>query len=148
MKKVNVFISYAHEDADYKNELDRFMIMLKRNEQINLWQDNMIIAGQDWDPAIKKGLEEADIVIFLLSVDLLNSTYVWDTELATTLERRKKGECILLPIVIRDCPWRDSPFSAIQVLPRGAQAIAKSANKDQTYTEIVSEIKRVINSFD
>ena len=113
MKKLKVFVSYAHEDAEYKNELDKFLIMLKRNQQIDVWQDNKIIAGQDWNPEIKNALEDADIVIFLLSVDLLNSTYVWDTELATTLERRARGECVLLPIVIRDCPWTDSPFGAI-----------------------------------
>ncbi len=57
MKKLKVFVSYAREDAVYKDELDKFLIMLKRNKQVDVWQDNQIIAGQDWNPEIKNALE-------------------------------------------------------------------------------------------
>ena len=65
-KKLNIFLSYAHEDEAMKIQLDRNLIMLKRSDKINVWQDRQILAGMEWDDAIAKELAMADIILSLL----------------------------------------------------------------------------------
>ena len=89
-QKLNIFLSYAHEDEAMKTQLDKNLIMLKRNEKINIWQDRQIIAGTEWDKSIAKELAAADIILLLISVDFNNSQYIWDKELKVALERHEK----------------------------------------------------------
>ena len=51
--KVKVFISYAHEDEDVKDNLDKFLISLKKSDKIDVWNDRAISAGTEWDKKIK-----------------------------------------------------------------------------------------------
>ena len=61
-KKLKVFLSYAHEDEEMKNQLDKFLVNLKRSGSIEVWQDRQLLAGTEWDADIKKELAEADII--------------------------------------------------------------------------------------
>ena len=74
-EKLKVFMSYAHEDEALKTELDKALIALKRNEKIEVWQDQQILAGQEWNKGIKDELLSADIILLLISVDFNNSRY-------------------------------------------------------------------------
>ena len=76
MKKLKLFLSYAHEDEDMKIQLDKHLIALKRSGKVEVWQDRQILAGQEWDASIKKELETADIILLLISVDFNNSQYI------------------------------------------------------------------------
>ena len=70
--KLNLFISYAHEDEDMKKELDKHLIMLKRSGKIEAWNDRGILAGDEWDQSIKNELANAEIILLLISVDCTN----------------------------------------------------------------------------
>lgn len=102
-KKLNIFLSYAHEDEAMKIQLDRNLIMLKRSDKINVWQDRQIMAGQEWDDSIAKELESADIILLLISVDFNNSQYIWDKELKIAMERHEKNEARVIPVILRTC---------------------------------------------
>lgn len=142
-RKLKVFISYAHEDEGMKNELDKHLISLKRSEKIDVWQDRMLMAGTEWDGTIKKELEEADIILLLVSVDFISSQYIWDKELQTALQKHENGTARVIPIILRECDWQDMPFAKLQALPTGAEPVSLFVNKDQAYTNIAKEIARV-----
>jgi len=100
-----VFISYSKNDIQYKNEL---LVHLKKHQRlghITIWEDGQIDAGE-WDPQIKKELAEADIVVCLISQNFFNSEYIWENELKKSLERAKKKECTIIPVLLRDCDWQ------------------------------------------
>jgi predicted GTPase len=71
--KLNVFISYAHEDEAMKNDLDKHLIMLKRSDKIEVWTDKAVLAGDEWDVNIQEAMQKADIILLLVSVDFNNS---------------------------------------------------------------------------
>ncbi|MBK9222312.1 MAG: toll/interleukin-1 receptor domain-containing protein [Saprospiraceae bacterium] len=145
MAKLNIFISYAHEDESIKNDLDKFLITLKRSEKINLWQDRQIHAGDEWDALIKKELVEADIILLLVSVDFIASEYIWRNELKTAMERHEKGEARVIPIIARACDWSGMPFRKLQALPVGAKPINSAVNKDEVLTEVAKKIREVVD---
>jgi TIR domain len=142
--KVKVFISYAHEDEPVKENLDKFLVGLKKTDKIEVWQDRQIAAGQEWDKAIKKELQEADLILLIVSVDFLNSSYIWRNELEIAMQRHETGEARVIPIIARSADWSDMPFRKLQGLPGDGKTIDESPNKDRIYTDIAKQIKGVV----
>ena len=66
-KPLKIFITYAHKDADAKDELITRLAVLKRNGLVSHWHDNEIIPGYKWREAISRNLAESDILLYLTS---------------------------------------------------------------------------------
>lgn len=144
-QKLNIFLSYAHEDEAMKTQLDKNLIMLKRNEKINVWQDRQIIAGTEWDESIAKELAAAHIILLLISVDFNNSQYIWDKELKIALERHARNEVRVIPVILRTCEWSEMPYAKLQALPTGAKPISSFTDTDVAYTDVAKGIRIVVD---
>jgi hypothetical protein len=142
--KLKVFLSYAHEDEAMKVQLDKNLIMLKRSDKIDVWQDRKIMAGSEWDDSISKELAEADIILLLISVDFNNSQYIWDKELKVALERHERNDVRVIPVILRTCEWDEMPYAKLQALPTGAQPITSFANADEAYTDVARGVRMVV----
>ncbi len=144
-KKLNIFLSYAHEDEAMKVQLDKNLIMLKKGDKVNVWQDRQILGGAEWDESIAKELAAADIILLLISVDFNNSQYIWDKELKTAMDRHKKGEARVIPIILRTCEWAEMPYAKLQALPTGAKPISSFTDADAAYTDVAKGIRMVVD---
>ena len=144
-QKLNIFLSYAHEDEAMKIQLDKNLIMLKKNEKINVWQDRQLLAGMEWDENIAKELLAADIILLLISVDFNNSQYIWDKELKIAMERHSTKEARVIPIILRTCEWSEMPYAKLQALPTGAKPISTFTDKDEAYTDVARGIRMVVD---
>lgn len=144
-QKIKIFYSYSHADEDLKNELDKHLAMLKRNELIDVWNDRALVAGQDWDESIKRELLAADIIISLISADFLSSNYIWDVELKEAMRRNEAKEAVLVSVILRPCEWKDAPFAKWQLLPRNALPVVKWPDIDSAFVNVVKGLKQVID---
>ena len=144
-KKLNIFLSYAHEDEAMKIQLDRNLIMLKRSDKINVWHDKQCLGGEEWDDSIAKQVASAHIILLLISVDFNNSQYIWDKELKIAMERHEKNEARVIPVILRTCDWADMPYAKLQALPTGAKPINSFADKDEAYTDVAKSIRMVVD---
>ncbi len=141
-EKINVFFAYSHRDRELKSELERHLSQLRRNQIIETWSDNELIAGQVWEKEIQKKLESADIILLLISSDFLASDYCYNIEMQKAFERHQQGLSLVIPILLRSCAWEDSPFKHLQVLPRDGNFIFnKNRDTDEAFTEVVKGIK-------
>lgn len=143
-RKLNIFLSYAHEDEAMKAQLDKNLVMLKKSDKVNVWQDRQILAGDAWDESIAKALAEADIILLLISVDFNNSQYIWDKELKVALERHRRNEARVIPVILRTCEWSEMPYAKLQALPGGAKPISSFGDPDEAYTEVAKGIRAVV----
>lgn len=84
-KPIDVFFSYSHKDEALRDELATHVKLLERNGVIRSWHDRRIGAGQDWKQAIDQNLEEAEIILLLVSADFLASDYCFDIEMTRAL---------------------------------------------------------------
>lgn len=146
-KKIKVFISYSHKDEDIKNELDAHLIGLKRSDKIEVWQDRALIGGDEWNETIIEELKIADLIILLISVNFLNSKYIWEKEVAIAMERHNNKTARVIPIIAKSCDFSDMSFAALQALPKNATPINNfvGGERDLVYTEIAKSIKAVVN---
>jgi len=143
-KELSVFISYAHEDEYFKNELLKHLEGIKRNKLITTWDDSQILPGQPWDAVIKQKLAKSDIIIFLISADFLASAYCNEVEIKKAIGRHKKGEATLIPIIVRHCDFESSSLSQIQALPKFAKPVASWEDQDEAWLDVVKFLKILI----
>ncbi|MEH2008231.1 toll/interleukin-1 receptor domain-containing protein [Nostoc sp.] len=139
-----VFFSYSHRDETLRDELEVHLTMLKRQGFIETWHDRRITAGEEFDEAISINLEEADIILLLVSSDFLASNYCYDIEMQRAMEKHEKGESYIIPVILRPCDWASAPFGKLLVMPTDGKPITKFPNQDDAFLEVVNAIKRTI----
>lgn len=147
MNKVNIFLSYAREDKTYKDEIDKALIGLKKNGQVDVWHDQTIEAGMTWSDEIKNAIDKAHIFLLLISSDFNNSEYIWENELAAAMKKHEEKKARVIPIICRTCDWTSMPYSKFQAIPPGVVPIDQFTNKDEAYTIVAKNIKSVVNYF-
>jgi hypothetical protein len=141
---VKIFYSYAHEDEDLREKLDKHFSVLKQTGVIQDWHDRRISAGTEWKGAIDEHFETAEIILLLVSSDFLASEYCSDIEVNRAMERHESREARVIPIILRRCAWSDAPFGKLQPLPKNAKPIKSWDDQDEAFTDIVEGIKKVI----
>ncbi len=96
-KPLEVFISYSHRDETLREELGKHLSALRRENVIGFWHDRMIGAGVEWRDEIDRRLEQAGIILPLVSPDFIASEYCYDVETKRALERHTAGEAVVIP---------------------------------------------------
>jgi hypothetical protein len=140
-KALTVFISYSHLDEPFRNDLVKHLEPLRRLQLIETWHDRKIKAGEEWDKAISEKLESAAIILLLISVDFINSSYCYDLELERAIERHAAGEAKVIPVILRPCMWHQTPFSKLQALPKEARAVSLWADRDEALVSVAEGIR-------
>ena len=120
------------------------MKILQRQGFINLWHDRRIRAGEEWEPRIDINLEQADIILLLVSADFIASDYCNDLEMRRALERHDAGKALVIPIIIRDVNWRSAPFARLQALPTDGKAVTSWKNKDEAWSNVAQGIEAAV----
>lgn len=141
----HIFVSYAHEDEELKQELDKHLKILRRSSKVEVWNDRELIAGQDWDEAIMSELGKANIILLLVSIDFNASDFIWEKELASAMQRHEEGTAAVVPIILRNCPWADMPYAKLQALPRNGRPVTDYTNRDDAFTEIAAGIEKLVD---
>ncbi len=141
---VDIFFSYAHEDETLRNELAKQLKLMKRQGLINEWYDRDIDAGTEWKQAIDEHLNNAQIILLLVSPDFIISDYCYDIEMMRAMERHEAREARVIPVILRPCDWHTAPFSKLQALPRNAKPITTWSNRDDAFLDVAKGIRKVV----
>lgn len=141
-----VFISYAHRDEKYKNELLTMLAGLENQKIIKVWQDRRIEPGEEWFKAIKTAMKTCQLALLLVSQHFLASAFIRNEELPTLLEQRISAGLTVIPIIIRPCMWKRDPIlSGLQALPRDGKPVANISDpnkRDQIWADIAEAIEK------
>jgi len=140
---IDVFVSYSHQDEILRDELAKHLKILERTGVIRSWHDRRIGAGEDWKAAIDNNLEQARIILLLVSSDFINSNYCYDIEMKRALERRDAAEAVVIPIILRRCEWHIAPIAKLQALPKDAKPVTTWADRDEAWTDVTRGIRAV-----
>ncbi|MCE9611671.1 MAG: TIR domain-containing protein [Chthoniobacter sp.] len=141
---LSLFISYSHKDDLLRDELRGALIAYERKSEIQSWDDTRIEAGQKWEPEILGNLERADIVVLLLSNDFIRSDYCMLKEMEAARKRDAAGQCAIVPIVVRACPFTKLELGQIQAIQPGGKPIKQHRDRDAAWLEVTRQLDRVI----
>jgi internalin A len=143
---LSLFISYSHEDERFRDELRGALTAYERMGQLTIWDDTKIVPGQKWEPELLGKLEQAEIIVLLLSNDFISSDYCYLKEMAIARERDKAGVCAIVPIVVRACQYTKLELGDIQAILPGGKPIKQHKDRDAAWLEVTKQLDRVIPS--
>jgi TIR domain len=131
MQAIEIFFSYAHEDEDLMNIVRRQLIIFEREGIIVKWHDRMILPGQEWEGVIDDRINRAKIILLFISPYFIESKYCYNTEMQVALKRHDRGDATVIPIILRACPWTNSPLGKLQALPKDGKPLNEWGNRDK-----------------
>ncbi|MFT4925999.1 MAG: WD40 repeat protein [Phenylobacterium sp.] len=109
----NYFVSYAHADQKQADEFCRSLEVClqtaNHNYYFEVWQDPILLAGDDWFNEIKGGIANSDFGLMLVSKHFLASEFIAEHELPAyitpspnVLQDRKRTVPVLLKPILFD----------------------------------------------
>ena len=143
---MQVFFSYSHEDEELRDELAKQLSILKHQKVITSWHDRRIRPGEEWSRKIAENLETAELILLLVSTDFLASDYIRNVELPHALSRHQENTARVVPIILRNCLWKQSEFAQLQVLPTDGHPIISDQwhNRDEAWLDVAEGILRIV----
>ena len=145
-KPLVVFCSYARKDEDLRRQLEDHLAVLKHRGDVRVWYESKILAGQERAPEIFDRLEEAHIILLLISSSFLASSFCWSCQMRRVMERHDTGKARVIPIIVRPVDWKNAPFAKLQVLPKSEKPVTLWDNQDAAFQVVVDEIRMIIES--
>ncbi len=139
-----IFFSYSHDDEQYRDQLEKHLASLKHQGLIDSWHDRRILAGTEVGQEIDQQLEQADVILLLISASFLASPYCYGIEMRRAMERHAANEATVIPVIIRPCHWQSSPFGSLLAVPRDGKPITTWANFDEAYTDVAQQVRKVV----
>lgn len=143
---IKIFISYSKSDKNYLESFKRYLKPLERNKTITVWDDTELTAGEVWEEAIEYQLKTADIIIFLVSSDMIFTDYIWDVEMPIAFRRHQEKTVSIVPVILRDCGWQDTTFGKLNAIPDKGTPITSYRTQDDGWFIVYNKLKDLIKT--
>jgi len=141
----NVFFSYSHKDEALRDELEVHLAMLKREGTISAWHDRKILAGDELNGQIHARLNDAQVILLLVSPDFLASAYCYDVEMKRAMELHVEGRARVIPVILRPSDWQISaPFAKLLAAPTDGKPITKWPDRDEAWLDVVRQLRAAL----
>jgi hypothetical protein len=138
--RIKVFISYARADDRHRKIVLEHLRGFEEVGLIELWDDQQIHAGADWEALIDQRMRECKIAVLLISPAFLGSKFILTNEVFLLLERHRQGGMQLIPVLIRDCAWSKVHWlKRLQMRPTGNKPLAREKARRDTQLKDISE---------
>lgn len=146
-KAASVFISYAREDEALLEELRDHLGGLRTGRYIKDWTDGQIVPGQEWQPEIIRRLNEADIILLLVTRSFLGSQFISRVELTKALERHRHNETVVIPVILKPADWESTDLAGLQALPKAGKAVSMWPDRDAAFVDVARGIRRAVDTW-
>jgi hypothetical protein len=143
--KVGICVIYEDTNLDSVNKLQTVLKPLVKQDFVEEIRLQSINNSADWSDLTANGLFL--LILLLLSPDLLVSEHFADEKMQYVLDMHNAKKARLIPILLRPCEWRTSPFRRLQPLPQNGVPISLWKNQKQAYFDVFTSIREVITEF-
>ena len=162
-KIVRIFISCAKQDEDYLKDLKRHLEPLVKERMCEVYTDEKMAPGKKWDKSTTDAFERSHIILFLVSADFVSSWY-HTGEMQHAIERYRRGQAMIIPIIVRPADWQSLPINRYNSLPKDGipissweerygdslirTSLSKDTAKDTDYVwsvEVIQPLKELIS---
>ena len=102
--------------------------------------------GANWDGTIKKELEEANVVLCLVSTPFFASEYIRGVEMKRAMELHEQGKLKVIPVLLEDCPaWERSELRQLQgIVPDGKPVRFNDRRPADAFNVVERELAKMI----
>ena len=139
-------------DADkiHRDKIYNYLAPLVRRKRIVIWDHHEITDGNFKD-AIVTELEQAHIIVCLVSAEFLSNNRIWEVEepLITRLLQEETTPHLIPVLVSHSIHLQLNDidlFKGRKFLPGSTKSVAEYPNTDEAWMEVVEGIKRILDS--
>lgn len=141
-RALRIFIFYAHEDAGLRERFEKHLELLRRQGYIEVWHDQKLMPGSVVQTESAQALAAADVVVPLISSDLIASE-TWAREMDRALERRKEQGLEIVPVLLRPFDLQETALNRMTILPSNGQEVTAWQNEDLAWKDVAQGIRRI-----
>ena len=144
---VEVFCIYSPRDEDLQKRIRAHVIHVLHQGRMDFWHERQVLPGMDWTQEFDEQVNHADLILLLVSVDLLNARYSYGIEMQRALARHAAGEVQVIPVILRAVYWMREPFAKLQALPYDGKPITSWDKQDEAFAHVAKAIHRTVTYF-
>lgn len=147
MTRTRVFVSYSHADLEWLDRFKEHIAVLQRLNLVDIWSDDRINAGVDWEQEIENALSSARVAVLMISPAFLASEFIWTNEMPRIVAHAKQGMNIL-PLIIRPCAWRlAEELTRLQARPTAGRPLSRGSDSqiDEDLCSFTYELAAKVN---
>jgi hypothetical protein len=140
---LDILFCYAPEDEELKNALEAHLAPLSRQGYITGWSSKRLGLGADRRAEIDRRTKQADLILLLVSADLLASESLLDPELVRVLEKRPED---VMGVLLRPCDWKHGELARLDVHPRQTPhgepvPVTSWPSRDEAFTRVAERLR-------
>lgn len=135
---IKVYYLYANNDRDKElfQELLTHLKVFERNQRMIGWHPEQLLPGDASRQERLLHLEQARLILLLISPDLIYSDEIYTHDLQIAMERHTQGNAYVVSILLRSGYYTSSPFAHLKVLPDNGKAVTRWSDRDAAYENI------------
>jgi hypothetical protein len=145
-RKLRLVVSYAHVDAGLQAVLLTHLASLNREGLLDIWSDRDLLPGTTYPQEIDAQIDQADVILLLVSADYIASDYSFTKEVPRALARAHGGSAVVIPVILRPCDWMHTPFKDLEALPSGAKPVSTWPDSDLAWLNVASGVRRIVQT--
>lgn len=140
-----LFISYSHHLHDDECR-KRFRIHLKplvRGNVLRVFDDTELLRDTGWREQLLAKLNEAHLVLMLVSLDFLASDACFEEEWPVARKRWKAKKAIVTFALIEPCQWKETDIGRLQGVPAHGKLLPDDhRGAAQFWDEIMGKLRK------
>jgi TIR domain len=140
-KPLILFLSYAHDDESLLQELETYLILLRKQKPGIIWNNQRM--GAEWTEVNHDQLEQASIVLLLVSPDFLASDDCYKIALRAQ-QRQETDQIPVIPILLRPACLQSVPFKMHALLPSNGKPITEWIDHYAAFDDVMQGILATI----
>lgn len=141
---INIFVAYVSEDEDYFRQIEKVLKVLKLQQFKISWEESRVTAGMEWEKENRNRLNNADLILLLVSFDFLASEHSQGKPVQQAIKRHNEGQAWVIPIIVRPCIWNKAKFAKLTPLPKDGKPMVDWPTIDHALVNIGDGIKEAI----
>jgi hypothetical protein len=92
----------------------------------------------------RRRLDEAELVLLLVTPSFVASEFCYREELPRALERSAAGQALVIPLRVRRTTLADLPLGQIQGLPAGDKWVTSYTNADEAWSAVSDDLAEIV----
>lgn len=143
---LQVFVDYDKDDEKFKDDLVEHLNRLVGLGLVEISTPDSILAGDMRMEAIEKKLRASDIIIFIVTSNLIGSNQIMETHGKIAMEQYQKGKAKILPVYTNSCFYQGSFLDQVDTfLPeKGGNPIQNLPNPNDGWLNVVYGVLKTI----
>ncbi len=145
-KVVSVVLLYHPKDKEIRDKLSNHLSHLQRDGKAEFWDQSKILPGDDPLGIMKEKVSKADIVLCLVSSDLMGDGDINMHQIKPATDKADAGHCRFVPVIGRAYHIEGTTLAKYAPLPSDGKPLVDSdwSSADSPYKDIAIEVGKMI----